>query len=95
MIPIPGMMGVPVKPAEEAVPAEEPETEQAQKPDEEGETTPPAAAPEHAEEGESISIQRFILNLVIRPVNALLQPFRSIGHRRLFLTKSFRRPLFP
>ncbi|KAM0462018.1 hypothetical protein ACHAO4_001209 [Trichoderma viride] len=51
MIAIPGMMGVPVKPAEEPAPAEEPETEQApQKPDEEGDGTPPAAAPEHAEE---------------------------------------------
>lgn len=66
MIPIPGMMAVPVKPAEEAAPAEEPETEQApQKPDEEGDSTPPAAAPEHAEEGESISIKHIVLNLLI------------------------------
>lgn len=94
MIAIPGMMGLPVKPAEEPAPAEEPEAEQAQKSDEEGDTTPPAAAPEHAEESESISIELFISNLLSQITNALLQPFRNIGHHRPFPTKSFQRPLF-
>ncbi|RFU77322.1 hypothetical protein TARUN_4874, partial [Trichoderma arundinaceum] len=70
MMALPGMMALPVKPAEETAQAEEPEAEPVQKLEEEGDITPPASAPEQAEEGESTMSN--ITHPAVHPANTCI-----------------------